>query len=262
MINDEENNSLHAASGKPLSSLSAEAAYLASLEQRSEKTVAGAPGFPLWKRIFDLICILLTLPLWLPAMLLLALAIKLTSPGPVLFRQERIGFRGKPFVCLKFRSMKLGVETRSHEGLLDQIFRTGCPMTKLDSIGDPRLIPFGPLFRSSGLDELPQVFNVIRGEMSLVGPRPCTPYEFDRLQSAQRERVNAPPGLTGYWQVNGKNKTTLAQMIALDLFYAANMSLWMDVRILLKTVPTLLFQVLENLVGARSKSTANKPKAE
>ena len=201
------------------------------------------PRFPIWKRAFDIAFLLITCPIWLPAMILLAILIKISSPGPILYCQERVGYRGKHFVCLKFRSMKIGAETRSHEALLERIIQTGCPMTKLDVTGDPRLIRFGPIFRATGLDELPQVFNVLRGEMSIVGPRPSTIYEFERFDSFQRNRVNAPPGLTGYWQVNGKNKTTFPEMIALDFYYVRNMAWWLDFWILLRTAPTLLAQV-------------------
>ena len=109
------------------------------------------------------------------------------------------------------------------------------PMTKLDAYGDPRLAPFGRFLRASGLDELPQIFNVLCGEMSLVGPRPCTPNEFAHYEPWQRERVNGLPGLTGYWQVNGKNKTTFNEMIMMDLFYLENMSVLLDLKIMLKT---------------------------
>ncbi len=104
--------------------------------------------------------------------------------------------------------------------------------------------------RATGLDELPQIFNVIRGDMSLVGPRPCLPYEFQRYEPWQQARVNAAPGLTGYWQVNGKNKTTFAEMIDMDIFYSKNMSLWLDLSIMSKTIPAIIQQVLE----ARSRS--------
>src|SRR5206468_2550060 len=138
---------------------------------------------------------------------------KLFSKGPVFFRQERIGYCGRRFSCLKFRSMKVNAETRSHEGYFEKLVKSEIPMIKMDDCGDSRLIPWGKLFRATGLDELPQIFNVLMGEMSLVGPRPCTPHEFQLYLPWQRERINAPPGLTGYWQVNGKNKTTFGEMI-------------------------------------------------
>jgi lipopolysaccharide/colanic/teichoic acid biosynthesis glycosyltransferase len=166
-------------------------------------TTAAASPVPAWKTILDLTCILISLPLWLPVALLIALWIKLASPGPVLFRQERVGYLGKRFMILKFRTMKVNVETRTHECHLEQLINSNVPMTKLDNAGDPRIIPGGRTLRATGLDELPQLFNVLRGEMSLVGPRPCTPNEFKKYQGWQKERVNVPPGLTGYWQVNG-----------------------------------------------------------
>jgi lipopolysaccharide/colanic/teichoic acid biosynthesis glycosyltransferase len=200
---------------------------------------------PSWKRVLDITCIFLSLPFWLPVVIFLALWIRLASPGPIFFRQERVGFQRRRFMVLKFRTMKVNVETQSHERHLEQLINADCPMTKLDASGDPRIIPGGRILRAMGLDELPQLFNVLRGDMSLVGPRPCTPHEFTRYQPWQRERVNAAPGLTGYWQVNGKNKTTFTEMIHMDIFYTKNLSLWLDLKIMLKTLPAVIGQVLE-----------------
>ena len=125
-------------------------------------------------------------------------------------------------------------------------------MTKLDAYGDPRLAPFGRFLRASGLDELPQIFNVLCGEMSLVGPRPCTPNEFAHYEPWQRKRVNGLPGLTGYWQVNGKNKTTFNQMIVMDLFYLENMSVLLDLKIMLKTGAVIVAQLLESQTAAHT----------
>jgi exopolysaccharide production protein ExoY len=208
-------------------------------------TAEAASPVPAWKTILDRTCILISLPLWLPVVLLIALWIKLTSPGPVFFRQERIGYRGKRFMILKFRTMKVNVETRTHECHLEQLINSNAPMTKLDSAGDPRIIRGGRILRATGLDELPQLFNVFRGEMSLVGPRPCTPHEFKKYRDWQTERVNVPPGLTGYWQVNGKNKTTFNEMIHLDIFYTRNLCLGLDFTIMFKTFPALMTQVIE-----------------
>jgi lipopolysaccharide/colanic/teichoic acid biosynthesis glycosyltransferase len=212
---------------------------------------ARCPDIPRWKRVLDVTFILLSLPLWLPIALLIALWIKVVSPGPIFFRQERIGFRGGRFMILKFRTMKVNVETRSHERHLEQLINANVPMTKLDCAGDPRIIAGGRILRSMGLDELPQLFNVFRGEMSLVGPRPCTPHEFSSYKLWQQARVNALPGLTGYWQVNGKNKTTFTEMIEMDIFYTRNLSLWLDLTIILRTVPTIVAQVLEARIRNR-----------
>ena len=201
-------------------------------------------GLPGWKRALDLALITLTCPIWLPLVLLVMAAVRISSPGPIFYRQERVGFRGRTFMIFKFRSMKVRAETSSHELHLERLMRDGEPMTKLDT-GDTRIIPWGRLLRATGLDELPQIFNVLRGDMSLVGPRPCTPLEFEKYDGWQRERVNAHPGLTGYWQVNGKNRTTFRQMIEMDLFYAKRASVGLDLWIIIKTPATLLGQVLE-----------------
>ena len=119
-------------------------------------------------------------------------------------------------------------------------------MVKLDARGDSRIIPFGLLLRSSGLDELPQLINVLRGEMSVVGPRPCLSYECDKYLPWQRERFNTLPGLTGLWQVSGKNQTTFVEMMQLDISYARNKTLWLDLTIILKTVPAILVQMWQS----------------
>ncbi|MBV9998646.1 MAG: sugar transferase [Verrucomicrobia bacterium] len=206
---------------------------------------ADVPAIPVWKRVLDCVCILLSLPVCLPLMLAIALWIMIVSPGPIFFQQERVGYRRRHFMILKFRTMKVNVETLSHERHLDHLMASDRPMAKLDAAGDPRIIRGGRVLRALGLDELPQLLNVLRGEMSLVGPRPCTVHEFARYQPWQQERVNVPPGLTGYWQVNGKNRTTFTEMINLDIFYTKNMSLWLDLAIIIKTLPAVITQFLE-----------------
>jgi lipopolysaccharide/colanic/teichoic acid biosynthesis glycosyltransferase len=217
---------------------------------------------PRWKRILDFICILVSLPFWLPVVIVVALWIRIVSPGPILFRQERIGYKGKRFMILKFRTMKVNVETQSHERHLEQLMKADCPMRKLDASGDPRIIRGGRILRALGLDELPQLFNVLRGEMSLVGPRPCTPQEFKNYVAWQQERVNAVPGLTGYWQINGKNKTTFTEMINMDIFYARNMSLSLDLAIILRTFPAVMAQALEARLENRVRRGAANPVAD
>jgi lipopolysaccharide/colanic/teichoic acid biosynthesis glycosyltransferase len=207
---------------------------------------AASPEVEVWKRIIDLTCILLALPVLVPFSFLLAVLIKLVSPGPVLFKAERIGFRGRPFNCLKFRTMKVNAETAGHQNYTGHLIKNpNIPMVKLDSAGDTRLIPFGRLIRATGLDELPQLLNVWRGEMSLVGPRPCLPYEFKAFLPWHRKRCETLPGLTGLWQVSGKNNTTFERMMELDIWYARNKSVWLDLYIIVKTVPALVIQVLE-----------------
>src|SRR5947209_15775380 len=200
---------------------------------------------PIWKRGLDLAVVVVFLPVIVPVMTLIALTIKIVSRGPVFFRQDRIGFRGKPFVCFKVRTMRAGASTAVHQGYFKQLMESDEPMTKMDSIGDPRLIRLGSILRASGLDELPQLLNVLRGEMSIVGPRPCTPFEYSNYHPWQKQRFNTLPGLTGLWQVNGKNKTTFNKMIQLDIDYVERQSIWLDLGIILKTVPVVLIQVKE-----------------
>jgi lipopolysaccharide/colanic/teichoic acid biosynthesis glycosyltransferase len=226
----------------------------------SEVLASSAQRVPGWKSTLDITCILLSLPVWLPLMVLLMLVTRIGSPGPIFYRQKRVGLRGRHFFIWKFRTMKLSVETKTHEDYFQGLMRANCPMIKLDAHGDPRLAPFGRILRASGLDELPQIFNVLCGEMSLVGPRPCLPNEFDHYEPWQRERVNGLPGLTGYWQVNGKNKTTFNQMIAMDLFYLKNMSILLDLKIMLRTCTALAEQLFESRPAAQCNRQDRKPR--
>jgi len=201
-----------------------------------------AAALPVWKRFLDLFIVILLFPFWLPIMTLIALWVAVTSPGPIFYRQPRIGFKGRRFMLVKFRTMKVNAETHVHEAYLEHLIVSDRPMIKLDATGDPRLIVGGKFLRATGLDELPQIFNVLKGEMSLVGPRPCTVLEFERYAPEQRARVNALPGLTGLWQVNGKNQTTFREMIEMDIFYSRNISLSLDLKIIARTLPAILTQ--------------------
>ncbi len=207
-------------------------------------TIPSGQQVPRWKRVIDLCAILCLLPLALPLSGLIILWIKCVSPGPPLFRQTRIGFRGQRFTCFKFRSMHVGADATAHQSHVQNLRKANQPMRKMDA-EDDRLIPLGHLLRATGLDELPQLVNVLRGEMSLVGPRPCLPYEFEQFRSWEKGRCDALPGLTGLWQVSGKNETTFDEMIELDLAYVASASPRMDMWIIFKTFGTLLRQVLE-----------------
>lgn len=206
---------------------------------------------PRWKRMLDISCILCASPVWLPIMVILALLVKIVSRGPVFFFQKRIGFNGRCFMMLKFRSMKMNASHDSHECYMKELIQSDRPMEKLDS-ADERLIPFGRIIRASGLDELPQLLNVLRGEMSLVGPRPCTPTEYEHFEEWQKERVQTLPGLTGNWQVSGKNTTTFKQMIQLDIEYTRHPSLKRDAEIILKTIPAIWTQIK---AAKKAKST-------
>ena len=198
---------------------------------------------PFWKRVLDICCLLIAVPSLLPMLLMIAIAVKLGSKGPVLFKQERVGLRGKRFIIFKFRTMIAGADTAVHETHAASLIESNRPMTKLDAQGDARLIPFGQMLRAAGLDELPQLINVLRGEMSFVGPRPCLPSEFSRYLPWQWERFRTLPGLTGLWQVSGKNRTTFNEMIDLDIQYVRKQSLWLDLKIILKTIPAVMGEV-------------------
>jgi exopolysaccharide production protein ExoY len=210
-----------------------------------------AVAMPQWKRTLDVVLIIMAFPVLLPLAMLIGLLIRIVSAGPVLFKQERIGYLGERFLCYKFRTMFVNSDTTVHQGHLNQLMNSDAPMMKMDSHGDPRIIPFGRLLRASGLDELPQLINVLRGEMSLVGPRPCVAYEYEKYMPWQRERFNTSPGLTGLWQVSGKNRTTFTEMIQLDIKYARTKTIWLDLKIILKTIPALLIQMWEIRVQKR-----------
>ena len=187
------------------------------------------------KRAIDLAIAVSGLLLAWPILLLIALAVRLTSPGPALFRQERCGLNGRKFFCYKFRSMALDAEQRRPE--LMHLNRRH-PATKIPN--DPRLTPIGRNLRRFSLDELPQLFNVIRGEMSLVGPRPAIPSEVAHYQRWQRRRLRMRPGLTCLWAVNGRDHVDFETWMKLDLAYIDNWSLGLDCEILLKTIPQVL----------------------
>lgn len=201
-------------------------------------------AYPTWKRALDIVVSLIAITLMSPMILIVALMIKVISGGPIFFRQERMGYKGNRFKLLKFRSMNADADVSLHNTHSKDFIRSGKPMTKLDSKGDPRLITGGWLIRAAGIDELPQLINVMRGEMSIVGPRPCTPSEFKEYSDDQMKRFDVLPGLTGLWQVNGKNNTTFPEMIRLDELYCLKKSLMIDLGIMLRTPSVLIKQVL------------------
>lgn len=202
----------------------------------------------------DLLVCLSALPLLILCTLAMTLVTKLVSPGPVLFRQERVGYQGRRFKIYKFRSMHVRADTAGHQNYFKDLVASNAPMVKLDARGDARLLPGAWLLRATGLDELPQLINVLRGEMSLVGPRPCLPSEAELYKPWQRERFETLPGLTGLWQVSGKNRTTFEEMMHLDIRYARTRAFWMDLRIMVMTIPALLVQVYDTRIGRRSSA--------
>ena len=205
---------------------------------------------PAWKRALDVTGALVGLILLSPLFLLLAVLIKTVSPGPAFFRQERIGYGGRPFTLWKFRTMHISSDPMVHQRHVHDLIDNDKTLTKLDTVRDPRIIPFGDLLRQSCLDELPQLINVLSGDMSLVGPRPVPPYESDQYLPWHRHRFDVPPGLTGLWQVSGKNRTTFREMMRLDIGYSRKVSLRQDGMIVLKTLPVICAQ-LSGLVTGR-----------
>ena len=203
------------------------------------ETAATQTGIPAWKRVLDLMLILALLPGLLLLGACVAVIIKLGSRGPIFFRQSRVGYLGRQFVCFKFRTMAVNADTDSHRRYTQELIKSQTRMTKLDERKDPRLVPLASLLRASGLDELPQLINVVRGEMSLIGPRPCIPYECEAYEPWHFARFDAAPGLTGLWQVSGKNRTTFEEMVRLDIDYSRRLSLGLDLWILLKTLPAI-----------------------
>ena len=213
----------------------------------SQSTINAAPSMrmPLWKRVVDVTFCVIALPIVGLVTLVMALMMTVVSPGPVFFHQERVGYLGRRFKIYKFRTMHVGADVGIHRAHTEFLMGSNAPMMKMDTRGDSRVIPGGALIRASGLDELPQLINVLLGDMSLIGPRPCVPYEYDKYLAWQRERFSTLPGLTGLWQVSGKNRTTFEEMIRLDIHYAHHKSLPLDLKIVLLTPFALIQQVLD-----------------
>jgi lipopolysaccharide/colanic/teichoic acid biosynthesis glycosyltransferase len=196
-------------------------------------------------RAIDLVIAPILLVLLSPVLVAIAIAIKLDSPGPVLFRQRRLGRGMTPFTVQKFRTMKQGVSQEIHRefviGLIagEEPARVdGKPQFKLSV--DPRVTRLGRFLRRSSLDELPQLWNVLRGDMSLVGPRPAIAYEVEHYPAAWLARFRVKPGVTGLWQVSGRSELTMADMVRLDIEYAERRTAWLNLSILLRTIPVVL----------------------
>jgi exopolysaccharide production protein ExoY len=219
-----------------------------------KSVVRFCPIVPAWKRTLDIACVVVAAPLLLPIMVVIALWIRWISAGPSFFIQKRVGFRGQLFNCIKFRTMEIDADPEVHKRYLADLMQSDKPTVKLDEIYDPRIIPCGSFLRASGLDELPQILNVLGGQMSLVGPRPCLPYEYEAYKADQMVRFETPPGLTGLWQISGRANTTYSDMIALDTEYVRTRSIFLDLKILLMTVPTLVSQVRDSMRLEKTRS--------
>ena len=195
-------------------------------------------SLPLWKRALDMLGAALGLMLLSPLLVAVAAVIKVTSPGPVLFGQLRSGRGGKPFFMWKFRSMVVNAEARKQE-LLAHNQQDGVAFKMKN---DPRVTRIGRLLRSTSIDELPQLWNVLRGDMSLVGPRPLPCAETDTCAGWQRQRLDATPGLTCTWQVHGRCRVSFADWVRMDVRYIRSRSMWQDLKLLLLTVPAVLLR--------------------
>jgi exopolysaccharide biosynthesis polyprenyl glycosylphosphotransferase len=201
------------------------------------------------KRAIDIGSSLFVLVFGIPFYALIAVLIKLTSEGPVLFAQERIGQDGKPFKFYKFRTMVLNNDDEVHRQFAVNFIK-GTVMNEVHPsngqnvykiVKDPRVTPIGKFLRRTSLDELPQFINVLKGEMSLVGPRPPLNYEIAHYKEWHKKRLFAKPGLTGLWQVSGRSTVPFEEMVALDLYYIENWSLLFDLKIILRTIPVMFF---------------------
>lgn len=202
---------------------------------------------PVWKRTMDIICSLTGIILLFPLFLIVAAVLKIVSPGPIFFRQERVGYGGKIFLMYKLRTMHVNADDSLHARHMADIINGDDknnyykPVSKLPD--DPRIIPFGKFLRVSAIDELPQLYNILIGDMSLVGPRPPIPYEVDQYKFWHSDRFDIVPGLTGLWQVSGKNRLPFNEMIRLDIRYAQTQSFWTDMKILLMTPSVVVSQL-------------------
>jgi len=194
--------------------------------------------------VISLIALILTAPIWL----IVSILIKLDSRGAILFKQERVGMDGRKFLCYKFRTMKADADEEIHR----QIYRKNIEGAKEANAGndekpvfgkvknDPRVTKFGKFLRRTSLDELPQFLNVLLGDMSVVGARPPIPYEVEEYDLRHRRRLDMKPGITGLWQVSGRNRLTFEEMVQIDLYYIENWSIWLDLKIILLTLPAIL----------------------
>jgi lipopolysaccharide/colanic/teichoic acid biosynthesis glycosyltransferase len=213
------------------------------LVERKGTTEPG-PVYEAAKRIIDIALSLTLIIIVAPLLLLLLLLVRLTSPGPALFRQERLGRNKEPFTLLKLRTMYIGSDDRIHRDYVTNLLSADRPVPagdkclfKLDA--DPRVTPLGVWLRRTSLDELPQFFNVLLGEMSLVGPRPMLAWEERLFEEPYQHRFAVQPGITGLWQVNGRSRLSVRKALELDVEYVLRRSFMLDLAILFRTVPAL-----------------------
>jgi lipopolysaccharide/colanic/teichoic acid biosynthesis glycosyltransferase len=207
---------------------------------RDEQVASIAQRSGRWKRTLDLVVGTAATVTLLPLIACLAAIIRLDSPGPVFFRQERLGRDGIPFRMWKFRSMYHGSDEGRHRAAASAWFAAQPTADGYKTLADPRITRAGRFLRRTSLDELPQLFNVVRGEMSLVGPRPGIAYELNHYLTWYFERQRVKPGMTGLWQISGRDRVSAQEMMALDVRYVREHTLWLDFKILALTLPALM----------------------
>ncbi len=222
--------------------------YRQQLAHNTQNLDVDRPGvYLVYKRISDVALSAIALVFLSPVLLLIALVIKLDSSGPILFKQTRIGKGGRPFTFYKFRTMVHNADPEIHRRYVQSLIRqqtegepqeANAPVYKLKK--DPRITRVGAFLRRTSLDELPQFLNVIKGEMSLVGPRPPLPYEVQEYQDWHLTRLAVLPGITGPWQVRGRSRVTFDEMVRMDIDYIVHRSMWLDMKILILTIPAVL----------------------
>lgn len=202
------------------------------------------PGYLRIKRITDLTLTLLLLLFLLLTIAVVALLIRLDSPGPIIFRQKRVGAKGNEFTMYKFRSMYVNCDDTVHRQAVEKFMNgemlTGNTTRSYKLEGDPRITRVGRFIRKTSLDELPQFWNVLRGEMTLVGPRPPLPYEVTHYSTYHWLRLSGKPGLTGLWQVYGRSRVTFQEMVEMDITYLQQQSIWQDLKLIILTVLVML----------------------
>lgn len=222
---------------------------MAILTPPVEKVIFIHPSYKILKRILDIVITLLLLPFLLVISLIVALIIRVDSKGPVLFKQKRIGMNGVEFNFYKFRSMYIDADDTVHRNAIKQYMngealnghaRTTSAATLYKLVNDPRVTRVGRFIRKMSLDELPQFINILRGEMSLVGPRPPLLYEVESYSEHDALRLLGKPGLTGFWQVYGRSRVPFAEMVEMDIAYLQSQSILMDVKLILLTIPVML----------------------
>lgn len=217
----------------------------ATVEREQTPAAARAYGLSAVKRMIDVSLGLVALALLSPVFVLVAIAVRFSSKGPVLFRQERVGRGHRPFTMFKFRTMYVGGDDSEHRAYVRAMLTPGedfeAAESGLHKLVDARVTSVGRVLRRMSLDELPQLLNVVAGSMSLVGPRPVLPWEVELLDEADHVRFEVKPGMTGLWQVSGRSRLPMSKAFQLDREYVAQQSFLLDLKILLKTLPAVLF---------------------